>query len=67
MIDDLDILRVAKLVVKRHGSDAALAAPQRADEWFAAGDPEGCAVWKRILEAVTELARTTSAEGERVN
>jgi hypothetical protein len=31
------------------------------------GDVEGCAVWKRILAAVTELVRMTPAEGERVN
>jgi hypothetical protein len=27
----------------------------------------GCAAWKRILEAVAELLRTTPAKGERVN
>jgi hypothetical protein len=34
---------------------------------LAAGDTDGCAVWKRILEAVAELLRTKPAEGERVN
>ena len=32
-------------------------------ELLAAGDVEGCAIWKRILAAVTELARTAPAEG----
>ena len=34
---------------------------------LAAGDPEGCAVWKRMLEAVAELSRTKPVKGERVN
>jgi hypothetical protein len=28
---------------------------------------EAYAVWRRILEAVAELTRTTPADGERVN
>jgi len=65
MIDDRDIWRAAHLLMKRYGADAALQAAQRADELFDAGDSDGCAIWKRILEAVGELARTTPAEGER--
>jgi hypothetical protein len=38
-----------------------------AEELAAASDVDGYAVWKRILAAVGELARTTPAEGERVN
>ena len=53
--------------MNRHGANAAMAAAERVDELLAAGDVEGCAVWKRILAAVTELARTAPAEGERVN
>jgi hypothetical protein len=67
MVDDPDIWRAANLLVMRHGADAALAAARRADELLAAGDPEGCAIWKRILEAVAELTRTKPVEGERVN
>jgi len=32
---------------------------------LADGEAEGCAVWKRILEAAAELTRTKPAEGER--
>ena len=67
MIADLDIWRAANILVKRHGAGAAVVAGQRADELLAAGDVEGCAVWKRILTAVDELTRTKPAEGERVN
>jgi hypothetical protein len=67
VIDDPDIWRAANFLVKRHGHEAAFVAAQRADELLAAGDPEGCAIWKHILSAVAELTRTTPAEGERVN
>jgi hypothetical protein len=67
MIDDLDILRAANILIKRHGADAVIVAAQRADELLETGDTEGCAIWKRILAAVMELTRTTPAEGERVN
>jgi hypothetical protein len=67
MIDDLDILRAANILIKRHGADAAVVAAQRADELLEAGDIDGCAIWKRILSAVAELTRITPAEGERVN
>ena len=67
MVDNPDIWRAANLLVKRHGDDAVLTAVTRADEMLAAGDVEGCAIWKRILGAVAELTRTKSIEGERVN
>ena len=67
MIDDLDILRAANILVQRHGADAAIEAARRADEMLEVGDMEGCAIWKRILSAVAELTRTTPADGERVN
>jgi len=64
---DLDIWRAANLLVKRHGDDAAIVAARRADELLAEGDLDGCGIWKRIVAAVNELARTKLAEGERVN
>jgi hypothetical protein len=67
MIDDIDIWRVANLLMKRHGADAAIEAGRRADELFEANDQDGYAIWKRILEAVGELSRTKPARGERVN
>jgi hypothetical protein len=62
MIDDLDILRAANILIKRRGDGAAIEAPKRADELLAEGDVDGCAIWKRILHAVGELTRTTPAE-----
>jgi hypothetical protein len=48
-------------------ADAANQALQRINELFAEGDSGGYAIWKRILGAVTELSRTTPAEGGRVS
>jgi triphosphoribosyl-dephospho-CoA synthetase len=67
LIDEAEIWRVANLLVKRHGTHAALAAAQRAQELLAAGEVNGYAVWKCILVAAAELSRTKLAEGERVN
>ncbi len=58
MIPDLDIYRVANLLVKRHGQDAPIEAAMHADAMLDKGDLDGYAVWKRILRAVEELRRT---------
>jgi hypothetical protein len=55
MIADLDIWRAANLLIRRHGADAELAAPRRADLMRDRGDIEGQAVWKRIRRAIVEL------------
>jgi len=67
MVDNLDIYRAASLLVERHGPDVAIGAARRADELLAGGNPEGYAVWKRILAGVAEITRTTPAKGERMN
>ena len=67
MISDLDILRAAQLLVKRHGTDAPVVAAQRADELLDRGDLEGVAVWKSIARAVEELLRVVPNVGEKVN
>ncbi len=55
MTSDLDIYRTAAVLVKQHGEDAPIHAAMRADAMLEAGDPDGLAVWKRILRAVEEL------------
>ncbi len=57
MIPDLDIYRTTNLLVKQHGEDAQIHAAMGADATLRAGDPDGYAVWKRILRAVGELQR----------
>ncbi len=65
MITDLEIYRAANQLVKRYGQDAELEAAKQADAMIERGDPEGLAVWKRILKAVDELLRTEPADTER--
>lgn len=67
-IVDLDIWRVANLLIKRHGGkDAAIVAAQRHDELLASGDVDGQAIWKRIVDAIVELLRSERRDGEGVN
>lgn len=63
MIDDPDIWRSANLLVKRHGSDTALMCGLVRGELLADGDPEGCAVRKRILYAADEFRIIKPAKG----
>ncbi len=67
MIPDLDIFRAANALVKRHGQDAPIETAMRADAMLEKGDPEGYAVWKRILRAVGELQRAEPGAGVRVH
>jgi hypothetical protein len=62
-----DLWHAAGLLVKRHGRDAAIVAAQRSDECLAAGDIDGQALWKRIVDAVLELVREKPHDGETVN
>ncbi len=64
MISGLDIYRGANVIMKHHGRDAPIHAAMRADALLEAGDLEGCAVFKRVLQAAEELQRTEPASGE---
>jgi hypothetical protein len=57
MTDAIDIYRAAKLVIDRHGDDAALYAAARTAVLSGAGDAEGAAIWRQITAAVEELQR----------
>ncbi len=67
MIPDIDIYRVANLLVKRHGRDASIEAAMRADAMLDKGDLDGYGVWKRILRAVEELQGTVPRPDEAVH
>ena len=58
MIPDIDIWRAAQLMLKRYGDKALEESAARADELAAIGDHDGAATWRRIMEAVAELANT---------
>ncbi len=55
MVPNLEIYRAANQLVKRYGEDAEFKAAKQADAMIERGDPEGLAVWRRILSAVDEL------------
>jgi hypothetical protein len=59
VIPDIDIWRVAQLMLKRYGEDAELESAKRADELAEAGDHDGSVVWRRVVGAVAQLANTT--------
>ncbi len=56
MISDREIWQAAGAMVKRYGEDAATEAAKRADELFDEGDVDGCAIWRRITEAIKGLS-----------
>ena len=67
MIPEIDIFRVAHLLVKRHGQDAPIEAAMRADAMLDKGDLDGFSVWKRILWAAEELQRAEPGPGAWVH
>ncbi len=65
MVDDLEIYRAANQLVTRYGQDAEFEAAKQADAMIERGDPEGLAVWKRILRAVDDLlAQAPAKDGQ---
>ena len=65
MISDREIWQAVGAVIKRFGNDAASEAEFRADQLLVEGDAEGCAVWRRIMEAV--LGLSAMEPGGKVN
>jgi hypothetical protein len=59
VIPDIDIWRAASLMLKRYGDKAREESAARADELFAQDDHNGVAVWRRITDAVSQLANQT--------
>jgi hypothetical protein len=59
VIPEIDMWRVANLMLKRYGDNAEAESARRADELAAGGDHVGVAVWHRIIDAIGQLANTT--------
>jgi hypothetical protein len=59
VIPEIDIWRVATLMLKRYGDEAEMESVRRADELAEEGDHNGAAVWRRVVDAVARLANTT--------
>jgi hypothetical protein len=61
MIPEIDIWRVANLMLTRYGDEAMLEGAQRAHELAADGDHAGAATWLRITGAIGRLASATAS------
>jgi hypothetical protein len=55
-IPEIDIWRAANLMLKRYGEKALQQSTMRADELAADGDHDGAVTWRRITDAVVQLA-----------
>ena len=61
MIQEIDIWRVAVLMVNRYADAAEAKADRRADELEIEGDHTGVATWRRVTVAIEQLTDTTGA------
>ena len=59
MIPEIDIWRVASLMLTRYRDEATAEGTKRAEELAADGDLAGVATWLRVIDAVKQLALTT--------
>jgi hypothetical protein len=59
VIPEIDIWRAATLMLKRYGENALEQSATRADELAAEGDHDGAVTWRRITNAVGQLANNT--------
>ena len=59
MIPEIDIWRVAFLMLNRYGDEADIESAIRAEELAEAGNHNGAAVWWRVIDAIAQLLNTT--------
>jgi hypothetical protein len=59
VIPEIDIWRVANLMLNRYGDEAVVEGAKRANELAQDGDLAGVAVWLRVIDAVRQLAIKT--------
>ena len=59
MIPQIDIWRVANLMLKRYGDEAQAESAIRMQELALNGDSAGAAVWQRVTDAIGQLVNTT--------
>jgi hypothetical protein len=59
VIPEIDIWRVANLILTRYGDATLAEGTKRAEELADDGDLAGVAVWLRVIDAIRQLAITT--------
>ena len=67
MVAEFEIWGVAKIFIKRHGTDAPIHAAMRADELLDQGDLDGAAVWRRIKAAIEEMQKQAPGGDDTVH
>jgi hypothetical protein len=61
VIPEIDIWRAATLMLRRYGDKAEEQSAARADDLTTEADHDGAATWRRITDAVRQLATMTPA------
>ncbi len=64
MTSDFGIYRIASVLIREYGEDAAVEATERTDAILKNGDPDAAAVWERVTLAVEDIQRTELGPGE---
>jgi hypothetical protein len=59
VIREIDIWRVAVLMVNRYADEAKANSDRRAEELATEGDHVGAAIWRRVTVAIEQLTDTT--------
>jgi nucleotide-binding universal stress UspA family protein len=68
MASDPKVLKVARLLLRKHGTDALGVAQQRADEWSGRGEERAANLWRLIGSAVLAmLNRVRRRTGRRAS
>jgi hypothetical protein len=67
VMDEIDIWRMADLLVKDYGDEAVFLASQRADASLDQGDTDGFTAWLKVVKAIETLQRKGPPEGEALN
>jgi hypothetical protein len=59
VIPEIDIWRVAHLMLKRYGDEADIESAIRAEELAEEGNHNGATVWRRVIDAIGQLVNVT--------
>jgi hypothetical protein len=68
MAQNLKVLKVARILLRKHGTDALDVAQRHADEWTERGNRRGAELWRVIGSAVLAiLNRARRSTGRRAS
>jgi len=67
VVEEIEIWRAAKQIIKQYPDDPVLAAAQRADAAYEAGDLFNFDLWTRITRATATMMQEKPCGGEALN